>query len=199
MGVGFSPQSDRPHPSLPKEIVNQPIEPDEVIPPSEQRPPFKAPGDNANDRDATAKIVARWLDELLQIPGTKFKIGLDPLIAFIPGVGDFLSSSVSAVVILESVRKGVAFSVIFRMGLNMIINALFDAIPGVGPFFSAFFKSNSRNLTLLQRWQEGEHQAVKRSSRFIMLTVVALFCLCIALSALVWGIYLWGLMKLVSG
>jgi hypothetical protein len=93
----------------------------------------------------------------------------------------------------------VAFSVIFRMGLNMIVNALFDAIPGVGPFFSAFFKSNSRNLTLLQRWQEGEHQAVKRSSRFIMLTVVALFCLCIALSALVWGIYLWGLMKLVSG
>ena len=179
--------------------MNQPIEPDEVIPPSEQRPPFKAPGDNANDRDATAKIVARWLDELLQIPGTKFKIGLDPLIAFIPGVGDFLSSSVSAVVILESVRKGVAFSVIFRMGLNMIVNALFDAIPGVGPFFSAFFKSNSRNLTLLQRWQEGEHQAVKRSSRFIMLTVVALFCLCIALSALVWGIYLWGLMKLVSG
>ena len=178
--------------------MSQPLEPDEVILPSSQRPPIKAPGDTANERDATAKIVARWLDELLQIPGTKFKIGLDPLIAFIPGIGDFLSSSVSAVVILVSVRKGVAFSVIFRMGLNMVINALFDAIPGVGPFFSAFFKSNSRNLMLLQRWQEGEHQAVRRSSRIVLLCVVVLFSLCVALAILVWSAYMWALMKLFS-
>lgn len=178
--------------------MSKPLEPDEVIPPSSQRPPIKAPGDDANERDATAKIVARWLDELLQIPGTKFRIGLDPLIAFIPGIGDFLSSSVSAVVILESVRKGVAFSVVFRMGLNMVINALFDAIPGIGPFFSAFFKSNSRNLMLLQRWQEGDHQAVKRSSRIVLLCVVVLFCLCVALALLVWSAYMWALMKLLS-
>lgn len=130
-----------------------------------------------------------WTRSSFRIPGTKFKIGLDPLIAFIPGIGDFLSSSVSAVVILESVRKGVAFSVIFRMGLNMVINALFDAIPGIGPFFSAFFKSNSRNLMLLQRWQEGEQQAVKRSSRIVLLSVVVLFCLCLALALLVWSLH----------
>jgi len=198
VGVGFSPLEIFDPTYGSPEIMSQPLEPDEVILPSSQRPPIKAPGDTANERDATAKIVARWLDELLQIPGTKFKIGLDPLIAFIPGIGDFLSSSVSAVVILESVRKGVAFSVIFRMGLNMVINALFDAIPGVGPFFSAFFKSNSRNLMLLQRWQEGEHQAVRRSSRIVLLCVVVLFSLCVALAILVWSAYMWALMKLFS-
>jgi hypothetical protein len=179
--------------------MSAPIDADEIIPPSSKQPHLRPPGTGEHERHVTARIIARWLDELIRIPGTNFKIGLDPLIAFVPGIGDFLSSSVSAVVIVESVRKGVAASVIMRMGLNMVINALFDVIPVVGPVLSAFFKSNTRNLTLLRRWQEGEHQAVKRSSRVVMLVVVGLFGLCIALSVLVWGIYFWGLLKLVGG
>jgi hypothetical protein len=175
--------------------VSQPIEADEVIPPSAPR--IKPPGSTDHERHVTARIIAHWLDELLHIPGTQFKVGLDPFLSLVPGVGDFLSSSVSAVVIIESVRKGVAFSVIMRMCLNMLVNALFDAVPVAGSFLSVFFKSNSRNLTLLQRWQEGEHQAVKRSSRMIMLVVVIVICLSIALSLLIWGLYIWGLMKLV--
>jgi len=79
----------------------------------------------------------------------------------------------------------------------MLVNALFDAVPVAGSFLSAFFKSNSRNLTLLRRWQEGEHHAVKRGSRIVLLVVVTLICLSIALSILIWGLYIWGLVKLV--
>ena len=182
----------------PLRTVSQPIEADEIIPPGAASPKLKAPGSSDHERHATAKIIARWLDELLHIPGTKFKIGLDPFLSLVPGVGDFLSSSVSAVVIIESVRNGVSFSVVMRMCLNMLVNALFDAVPGVGSFLSAFFKSNSRNLALLHRWQEGEQQAVKRGSRIIMLVVVVMICLCLAVSALIWGFYVWGLMKLIQ-
>lgn len=187
MGVGFYPSSSP---------VSQSIEPDEVIPPG-AIPRIQAPGSTDHERHATARIIAHWLDELLHVPGTKFRIGLDPFLSLVPGVGDFLSSSVSAVVIIESVRKGVAFSVILRMCLNMLVNALFDAIPGAGSFLSAFFKSNSRNLDLLRRWQEGEHQAVKRSSRIVMLVVVVMIFLSIAASLVIWGLYFWGLVKLV--
>ena len=176
-----------------------PIEPDEVIPPHLPGHGLRPPGGSEPERNATARIIARWLDELLAIPGTKFKIGLDPLLAFVPGVGDFLSSSVSAVVIIESVRKGVAASVIMRMGLNMLANAFLDALPGVGPFLSAFFKSNSRNLMLLQRWQEGEHLAVKRSSRVVVLSVFGMIAGTILLSLAGWFFYLWVLVKLVTG
>lgn len=172
--------------------MSQAIEPDEILPPGAQPPPLRAPGASSAERHASARIIARWLDELLVIPGTKFKIGLDPLIALVPGVGDFLSSSVSAVVILESIRKGVSPSVIGRMGVNVAINALFDAIPFCGPFFSAFFKSNSRNLALLHRWEQGEQKAVRAGSRWMLsLLVVVLFGGLFTLS-LFWAFYLWG-------
>jgi hypothetical protein len=179
--------------------MSEPIEADEVIPPQGPHSRFSPPGANPGERQATAKIIARWLDDLLRVPGTNFKIGLDPLLAFIPGIGDFLSSSVSAVVILEAVRKGVSLSVILRMGLNVLVNALFDAIPGAGPFLSAFFKSNSRNLQLLQRWQEGGQREVRRSSRQVLLAVVGIISLCVLISLLGWMFYFWLLLKLVHG
>ncbi len=170
------------------------IEADEIIPPPVPgAAPSAQPG--ATDRDAAAKIVAKWLDELIRIPGTKFKFGIDPLIALVPGIGDLLSNSVSAVVILESVRRGVAASVIARMGLNMLINALIDGIPGAGPVVSAFFKSNSRNLELLRRWEEGGHHEVKRGSRLLLMSVVCLFFALLAMLMVTYTILIWSFMR----
>jgi hypothetical protein len=175
--------------------MNQAIDPDEVIPPTH----IPAPGDTVQERDATAKIIARWLDELLQIPGTKFKIGLDPIMALVPGIGDMLSSSVSAVVIIESVRNGVSPSVVARMGLNMLINAVMGIIPGVGPFMTAFFKSNSKNLMLLHEWQAGHKDEVRRGSRTFLVVVVCILCAILIGSALLWALYWWSAVKLMIG
>ena len=175
--------------------MSEPLEPDEVIPPSRIPPP----GSTVQERDATAKIIARWLDELLSIPGTKFKIGLDPIMALIPGIGDMLSSSVSAVVMIEAVRNGVAPSVIARMGLNMLINALLGIIPAAGPFMTAFFKSNSKNLLLLHQWQEGHKDEVRRGSRVFLGVVVSVLCAILAGSALLWALYLWTVAKMILG
>jgi hypothetical protein len=173
--------------------MSDPIEADEVIPPGAPSASVRAPGKTVAERHATARIIARWLDELLHIPGTTFKIGLDPFIALVPGIGDFLSSSVSAVVILESIRKGVSPSVVGRMGVNVAVNAIFDAVPLVGPFFSAFFKSNSRNLELLHRWESGEQKAVLKGSRWMLMSVVIVFFICFTALMIGWALYLWSL------
>jgi hypothetical protein len=174
------------------------IEADEVIPPGAQSASAaKGRREGAPEHhDATAKIVARWLDDLIRIPGTKFSMGLDPLIALVPGVGDILSNSVSAVVIIESVRKGVAASVIVRMGLNMLINALLDGIPLAGPVVSAFFKSNSRNLELLRRWEEGEHHAVRRGSRIFLMTLVCVFFMLLGAAIIGYTILIWSFIRI---
>lgn len=173
--------------------MSEPIEADEVIPPSAQGLPVNAPGKTKQERHATARIMARWLDELLHIPGTKFKIGLDPFIALVPGVGDFLSTSVSAVVILESIRKGVSPSVVGRMGINVAINSICDAVPLAGPFFSAFFKSNSRNLALLHRWESGEQKAVVKGSRYVLMGIVIVLFVAFFCVMLFWAFFLWSL------
>lgn len=175
------------------------IEVDEIIPPGKGSTGATGRADDPHVRAETSRIIAYWLDEFIRIPGTKVRIGLDPIIAFVPVIGDFLASSASVVILLEAARHGVSIPVLVRMGVNLLINTALDAIPGIGPVISAFFKSNSRNLHLLHRWQAGQQKAVKRST-FALFGVVALcFALAIALWIGLWAFWLSVMMKLIGG
>ncbi len=151
------------------------------------------------EREITARIISKWLDELIRIPGTNFRIGLDPIMSFVPGIGDFLASSLGLVTIIESVRTGVAPSVVGRMGLNMLVNALIGIVPVIGPAFSAFFKSNTRNLMLLRRWQEGDAHEVRKGSRLMMGIVVSFAFLVFGTALIGWGFIFWSFWKTLSG
>jgi len=106
----------------------------------------------AKDRDVPdlSRLIAWLLDDLIPIPGTKLRIGLDPIIGLIPGFGDGSTAVVSSMILLHGLRAGVPRIVLVRMALNVLVNALVGAIPGAGDVFSAFFKSNRRNYELLQ-------------------------------------------------
>src|SRR5215212_8997637 len=106
-------------------------------------------GDDARNSSEASRIVAQWMDELIRIPGTNIRIGLDPIIGLFPGIGDFLASSIGLVTITEGVRLKVPVPVLFRMGFNVLLNDAIGTIPLIGDIFSAWFKSNSRNLKLL--------------------------------------------------
>jgi len=170
------------------------IEVDEVLPPGKAVP--RSGVENANIKNETSRIIAYWLDEFIRIPGTKFRIGLDPIIAFVPFIGDFLASSAGVVILIESARNGVSIPVLARMGINMLINTFFDVIPGVGPFFSAFFKSNTRNLHLLHQWQAGNQAAVRRGTWRLFGFVALLGLLGISLWVGLWMFYISIFMKL---
>lgn len=168
----------------------RPVDIDEVLPPATNA--TSAPTrDDADVGAETSRIIAFWMDEFIRIPGTNIRIGLDPIIAFVPGIGDFLASSAGVVILLESARSGVSIPVLARMGINMLLNTALDAIPAIGPFFSAFFKSNSRNLALLRRWQAGNKDAVRRGTWRLFGFVAFLFALAIALWLSLWAFYLW--------
>lgn len=145
------------------------IEVDAVLPPDGKT----TPKDRIDPVHASevSRIIAHWMDEFIHIPGTKIRFGLDPLIGLVPGIGAVLSSSVSAVVLAEAVRLRVPVSVLFRMGVNVLINDALDSVPLVGDFISAFFKSNSINLALINRWKSGEQAKIKKGSRLFLLLV----------------------------
>jgi len=145
---------------------------DEVLPPGVKSASDRLPV--TEDDHEVARIMARWMDNLILIPGTKFRIGLDPILALFPGIGDFLASSAGLVVLLEGVRSRVSFFVLAHMGLNMLFNAVLNLIPGIGAVGSAVFKSNARNLNLLRRWQAGQTRQVRRGSLAVLLSLVLL-------------------------
>lgn len=116
------------------------------------------------------------MDELIALPRTKFKFGLDPLIGLIPGLGDTASATVSALLLIQAARRGVPKILLARMSLNILINELVGIIPGVGDAFSFWFKSNKRNYELLLAHRAGTRRASK-SDWFFVFAVLALLVL----------------------
>ncbi|MGK0187092.1 MAG: hypothetical protein ACI9R3_002878 [Verrucomicrobiales bacterium] len=96
-----------------------------------------------------AKLLSFVLDECLVIPGTKIRVGLDPILGLIPGAGEAIASAAGAFIVGEAYRKGVSLKIVFQMAGNLLLNAGVGAIPGVGDAFSVFFKSNKRNYQIL--------------------------------------------------
>jgi hypothetical protein len=95
--------------------------------------------------------VTNVLDELVTIPGTSTKIGVDPVIGLIPFVGDAVAALVGGWVILEASRFGVPRIVLGRMLINLAVDLAIGAIPFIGDIFDLAFRSNSKNLALFRR------------------------------------------------
>ena len=95
--------------------------------------------------------VTRALDELVAVPGTPVRVGLDPIVGLIPVVGDVVSGIVGAWVIGEAARFGVPRIVLGRMVVNLAVDVAIGAIPLLGDLYDVAFRSNSRNLALFRR------------------------------------------------
>ncbi|WP_251329856.1 DUF4112 domain-containing protein [Haloplanus pelagicus] len=102
------------------------------------------------DRAAVRRmhLVARVLDDSLRIPGTEFRIGLDPVLGVVPGAGDAVSGCLSLYLVLESARLGVSYGTLIRMLANIGVDVAGGSLPVVGDLFDAVWKANRRNFDL---------------------------------------------------
>lgn len=113
-------------------------------------------------------LVSRVLDDLVRVPGTKHRIGLDPIIGLIPVVGDAISGAVGFWLIAEATRFGIPRVVVLRMALNTIVDLVLGAVPVLGDLFDVASRSNARNLALFRR-HALEPGASTRDNRLILL------------------------------
>lgn len=95
--------------------------------------------------------VTRLLDDVLRVPGTDIRVGLDPVIGLVPVVGDAVSAIAGGWVIAEAARFGVPRIVLARMVLNLLLDLGIGAIPLIGDVYDVVFRSNTRNLDLFRR------------------------------------------------
>jgi len=95
--------------------------------------------------------VAHLLDNLVRIPGTRHRVGLDPVIGLIPFVGDFAGAVVSAWIIIEATRFKLPGIVVIRMVIYAVADFLVGLVPFLGDLVDVGFKANTRNLELFHR------------------------------------------------
>ena len=104
------------------------------------------------------KTVATLMDAKFKIPGTDIRFGLDALIGLIPGAGDLAGFGVSGYMIWVMANNGASGFVLARMILNVLIDTFFGSIPILGDLFDVAFKSNLKNMRLMeQHYKDGRH------------------------------------------
>lgn len=118
--------------------------------PAVPRVPGPVVGAHAPRQMERLRSLSRLLDSAFVIPGTRYRFGLDPLIGLVPGLGDAVSAVFSGYIILQASRLGAPKSVVTRMIANVALDTLVGWIPVLGDLFDAAWKSNLRNMALLE-------------------------------------------------
>ena len=95
--------------------------------------------------------LANLLDEAITIPVINYRIGLDGLLGLVPVLGDFSGFAISSYIIFKAHNMGVPREKVSRMVFNSLVDVLVGSIPLVGDIFDFFWKSNKRNLRIVER------------------------------------------------
>ncbi|QDT08034.1 hypothetical protein K227x_64640 [Rubripirellula lacrimiformis] len=94
---------------------------------------------------------AKLMDEAIEIPIIKVRLGWDSLIGFIPAIGDFAGLLMHGYLLTQAYRAGARKRVYLKMLWYALIDFLIGVIPFLGDIFDIFWKSNRRSANLLRR------------------------------------------------
>lgn len=120
--------------------------------------------------------LARLWDSAIRIPGTQVRVGLDPLVGLVPGLGDAAGALVAAYIVLEAARFDVPGATLLRMLANVAIDALVGTVPVLGDIFDVAWRANLKNVALIEHHLADPHGA-RRASRVWIVVVIAVLVL----------------------
>jgi len=130
--------------------------------------------------------VAELMDSAFVVPGTTYRIGLDPIVGLVPWIGDLVSPIFTIALLWQARDVRVPKVVLLRMIFNAGIDALIGTVPIVGDLFDFGWKSNQMNMTLLERHAFEEHHASTADWMFV-LAMIAIVVVMAAIPFLVAG------------
>ena len=137
------------------------------------------------------RTITLLFDQAFQVPGTRWRFGLDALIGLVPGLGD-IAGALVAMFALRVARKLNAPSVVqMHMLSNVALDALVGIVPILGDIFDFAFKAQTRNLALLDAWVASPERTARRSRRGLLLIPLAIIIVFATVTALgIWMLYL---------
>lgn len=165
-----------------------------------------APGTNPTDGDGlpstlvplppgsparVSRTFAWFLDDLVGIPGTGFRFGLDPVLALVPFAGTAVGAALGSVILFDSARLRAPIPVMARMVGNYVFDWLLGLVPFVGAFLDAGFRSNHKNFKLLER-TIADREQVRRTTIWYWIGILAMVLIVVAvILAVPIGLLLW--------
>lgn len=130
---------------------------------------LKTAGPGRADSLARIEALANLMDSAVVVPGTRLRVGLDSVIGLLPGIGDVLSAVVSSYIVWEARQLGLPRWKLARMIGNVALDTTVGAIPVIGDVLDVFYKSNRRNLRIVQEHlrREAERDVIDADYRVV--------------------------------
>ena len=133
-----------------------------------------------------------WLDDAFCIPGTNIRIGLDAIVGFLaPGAGDVLTGLASVAVLIAAVRRGVPRVILLRMIVNIAIDVAIGWVPIVGDVADVMWRSNRKNLDLLERHEDPDRPATAGDWAVVLGAIAAILTAVAIPLAITGGLIAW--------
>lgn len=106
------------------------------------------------EKTLTPQERLQRLDKLSKSLDTKWNVmgvnvGWDTVIGLIPGIGDTVTSCISAYIVREAHLLGVPFLTKCRMVWNIVIDWIVGLVPVIGDLLDIGWKANRRNVKLI--------------------------------------------------
>ncbi len=124
--------------------------------------------------------LSQLLDGAIAIPGTKQRIGIDPILGLIPGGGDTVSAALSGYIIVEAARMGLPRKALIQMVMNLAIDTVVGSVPVVGDIFDVVSKANFRNMQIVESHVKIPLVRTKPDRLFIGLLIIGLITFALA-------------------
>jgi hypothetical protein len=128
-------------------------------------------------RLAGLRKISELLDSAFQVPGTNYRVGLDPIVGLIPGIGDLVTPLFTIGILLHAWQLGIPKVVQVRMLINVAIDSLVGAVPLVGDLFDFAWKANNLNMTLLETHTYEERGGSTSDWLFVCVMIVLVLAL----------------------
>ena len=98
------------------------------------------------------RSLARFLDDAVEIPIIKYRIGFDGAIGLVPIVGELVTGALAFYIVKEAASFGMPRAMVFKMILKSSIDLLSGAVPIAGDAFDFVWKANRMNILALEKW-----------------------------------------------
>ncbi len=105
--------------------------------------------------------LAQLLDSQVKIPFVNMRFGLDAILGLIPGVGDAVSTALSSYIFVRAIEMKCPKVILLRMLANMGIDFFIGLIPFLGDIADVIWKSNLKNVELLNRYGKNPKKATQ--------------------------------------
>ncbi|MEG3877943.1 DUF4112 domain-containing protein [Microcoleus sp. herbarium7] len=118
--------------------------------------------------------ISHLLDNAIPIPGTKHRIGLDPILGLIPGGGDLVGSIFAGYVVFKSAQMGVPQETLIKMATNIVFDTVAGTVPVAGDLLDVAWKANVKNIELLDAHLGSPEQGKKADWLFVAALLLGL-------------------------